>query len=242
MQPQPLQLPRVQPQFAGVVDAVASDVAGIVPGMRVMGAARSGALAEHIVVPPAAVEIMPDGLSMEAAAAFRTNYLTALYALAERGATAVLVTHDQGEALSFADQVAILRGGRLTSVGAPRTVYEQPADLAEAAFLGDAVRLEGVADAGVVRTALGDLTVDGPPSRGEVEVLVRPEQVRLRPPGDGAVGAVVERTSYFGHDALAILRAGDVVVSARVRGSELPEPGDAVSLTVEGPVRTFARA
>lgn len=163
-------------------------------------------------------------------------------ALAERDATAVLVTHDQGEALSFADQVAILRGGRLTSVGAPRTVYEQPTDLAEAAFLGDAVRLEGVADAGVVRTALGDLTVDGPPSRGEVEVLVRPEQVRLRPPGDGAVGAVVERTSYFGHDALAILRAGDVVVSARVRGSELPEPGDAVSLTVEGPVRTFARA
>ena len=158
------------------------------------------------------------------------------------GITFVLVTHDQGEALSFADQVAILRGGRLTSVGAPRTVYEQPADLAEAAFLGDAVRLEGVADAGVVRTALGDLTVDGPPSRGEVEVLVRPEQVRLRPPGDGAVGAVVERTSYFGHDALAILRAGDVVVSARVRGSELPEPGDAVSLTVEGPVRTFARA
>ncbi|MFN5035869.1 MAG: alcohol dehydrogenase catalytic domain-containing protein, partial [Bradyrhizobium sp.] len=71
-------------EFAGVVDAVASDVTGIAPGMRVMGAARSGALAEHIVVPPAAVEIMPDGLSMEAAAAFRTNYLTALYALAER--------------------------------------------------------------------------------------------------------------------------------------------------------------
>ena len=128
-------------------------------------------------------------------------------ALAERDATAVLVTHDQGEALSFADQVAILRGGRLTSVGAPRTVYEQPTDLAEAAFLGDAVRLEGVADAGIVRTPLGDLTVDGPPTRGEVEVLVRPEQVRLRPAGDGAVGAVVERTSYFGHDALAILRA-----------------------------------
>ncbi|MCC8982420.1 alcohol dehydrogenase catalytic domain-containing protein, partial [Bradyrhizobium acaciae] len=72
-------------EFAGVVDEVASDVTGIAPGMRVMGAARSGALAEYIVVPPAAVEIMPDGLSMEAAAAFRTNYLTALYALGERG-------------------------------------------------------------------------------------------------------------------------------------------------------------
>jgi NADPH:quinone reductase len=72
-------------EFAGVVDQVAGDVTGIAPGMRVMGAARSGALADYIVVPAAAVEIMPDGLSMEAAAAFRTNYLTALYALGERG-------------------------------------------------------------------------------------------------------------------------------------------------------------
>ncbi|WP_407146907.1 NADPH:quinone oxidoreductase family protein [Bradyrhizobium sp. ORS 86] len=72
-------------EFAGVVDAVADGVTGIAPGMRVMGAARSGALAEQIVVPAAAAEIMPDGLSMEAGAAFRTNYLTALYALGERG-------------------------------------------------------------------------------------------------------------------------------------------------------------
>ena len=72
-------------EFAGVVDAVADDVTGFTSGMRVMGAARSGALAEYIAVPATAVEIMPDGLSMEAAAAFRTNYLTALYALGERG-------------------------------------------------------------------------------------------------------------------------------------------------------------
>ncbi|KJC59061.1 quinone oxidoreductase [Bradyrhizobium sp. LTSPM299] len=72
-------------EFAGVVDAVADDVTRFTPGMRVMGAARSGALAEYIAVPATAVEIMPDGLSMEAAAAFRTNYLTALYALGERG-------------------------------------------------------------------------------------------------------------------------------------------------------------
>lgn len=72
-------------EFAGTVDATGYDVSGLAPGMRVMGAARSGALAEHIVVPATAVEIMPDRLSMEAAAAFRTNYLTALYALGERG-------------------------------------------------------------------------------------------------------------------------------------------------------------
>jgi NADPH:quinone reductase len=73
-------------EFAGVVDEVADDVTGVTADMRVMGAARSGALADYIVVPATAVETMPDGLSMEAAAAFRTNYLTALYALGERGA------------------------------------------------------------------------------------------------------------------------------------------------------------
>ncbi|WP_426434405.1 NADPH:quinone oxidoreductase family protein [Bradyrhizobium genosp. P] len=72
-------------EFGGVVDEVANDVTSVTPGMRVMGAARSGALAEYITVPAAAVEIMPDSLSMESAAAFRTNYLTALYALGERG-------------------------------------------------------------------------------------------------------------------------------------------------------------
>ncbi|MFB9269661.1 NADPH:quinone oxidoreductase family protein [Bradyrhizobium erythrophlei] len=72
-------------EFAGVVDEVAADVKGFAHGMRVMGAARSGALAEYIIVPPSAVEIMPDTLKPEAGAAFRTNYLTALYALGERG-------------------------------------------------------------------------------------------------------------------------------------------------------------
>ncbi|AUC97703.1 NADPH:quinone oxidoreductase family protein [Bradyrhizobium sp. SK17] len=104
-------------EFAGVVDAVASDVAGIVPGMRVMGAARSGALAEQVVVPATAIEVMPDGLSMEAAAAFRTNYLTALYALGERGALKageqLLVLGAAGGTGIAAIQVGKLLGARV---------------------------------------------------------------------------------------------------------------------------------
>ncbi|WP_316394970.1 NADPH:quinone oxidoreductase family protein [Bradyrhizobium sp. 33ap4] len=106
-------------EFAGVVDAVAGDVAGIAPGMRVMGAARSGALAEHIVVPPDAVEIMPNGLSMEAAAAFRTNYLTALYALGERGSLKageqLLVLGAAGGTGIAAIQVGKLLGARVVA-------------------------------------------------------------------------------------------------------------------------------
>jgi NADPH2:quinone reductase len=71
-------------EFAGVVDEAAGDVTGFARGTPVMGMTRSGALAEYITVPTAAVTAIPDGIAPEVAAAFRTNYLTALYALGER--------------------------------------------------------------------------------------------------------------------------------------------------------------
>src|SRR5262245_26852178 len=72
-------------EFAGTIDAVGEGATGLAPGQPVMGMTRSGALAEYIVVPTAAVTAIPDGIAPEVAAAFRANYLTALYALAERG-------------------------------------------------------------------------------------------------------------------------------------------------------------
>src|SRR4051812_35449879 len=71
-------------EFAGIVDE-AGDVADLARGTPVMGMTRSGALAEYITVPSASVTAMPDGITPEAGAAFRANYLTALYALSERG-------------------------------------------------------------------------------------------------------------------------------------------------------------
>ena len=72
-------------EFAGVVDIAAADVGGFEPGTPVLGAARSGALAEYIVVPATAIELMPEGIAPEVAASFRANYMTTLYALNERG-------------------------------------------------------------------------------------------------------------------------------------------------------------
>ena len=72
-------------EFAGVVDEAAADVQGLTPGMPVMGMARSGALAEFVAVPATALHIMPEGIAPEVGASFRTNYLTSLYALRERG-------------------------------------------------------------------------------------------------------------------------------------------------------------
>ncbi|MDX3968096.1 MAG: NADPH:quinone oxidoreductase family protein [Bradyrhizobium sp.] len=71
-------------EFAGVVTDAPGAPGGYQPGMRVMGMTRSGALAEEIVVSPAALHPLPDGVAVEVAASFRANYLTALYALSAR--------------------------------------------------------------------------------------------------------------------------------------------------------------
>lgn len=72
-------------EFAGVVDEAGADVGGFTPGLRVIGIARSGGLAEYISVPSAALTMMPESISPEVGASFCGNYLTALYALSERG-------------------------------------------------------------------------------------------------------------------------------------------------------------
>jgi len=104
-------------EFAGVVDAVGSGVAGFATGQAVMGMTRSGALAEFIVVPSTALTAIPDGVAPEAAAAFRANYLTALYALSERGSLKsgeiLLVLGAAGGVGIAAVQVGKLLGARV---------------------------------------------------------------------------------------------------------------------------------
>ena len=162
-------------------------------------------------------------------------------ALAHEDVTVVLVTHDQAEALSFADQVAIMHDGRFSQVGTPSEVYGTPADRHAAAFLGDAVFLRGNADGTDVSTALGLLAVHQPAPAGTVDVLIRPEQIQLRDMAPGIPCAEVLSTTYFGHDALVALRlqADHTVVTARVNGSDVPHTGSIVGLSVVGEARAF---
>ena len=163
-------------------------------------------------------------------------------ALAHEDITVVLVTHDQAEALSFADQVAIMHEGRFSQVGTPSQVYATPTDRHAAAFLGDAVFLRGRADGTSVVTALGTLPVHQPAPAGTVDVLLRPEQIQLRTMSPGIPCAEVVSTTYFGHDALVALRlqADRTVVTARVNGHEVPPAGSIVGLSVVGQARAFA--
>jgi iron(III) transport system ATP-binding protein len=179
-------------------------------------------------------------------------------ALRTAGATGILVTHDQGEALSLADQVAVMRDGRLAQVGTPKQVYDAPADLDVARFVGGAVVLPAVVSRARATSVLGTLTVADGVAQGPVEVLVRPEQIILTPsargtsadaapgavplvPGAAGPTATVREVSYFGHDCAVRLQLAGTgeQVTARMVGEDAPEPGAVVSLSVRGPVSVF---
>jgi iron(III) transport system ATP-binding protein len=156
-------------------------------------------------------------------------------ALRADSATAVLVTHDQGEALSIADSVAVMRAGRIVQSGPPAEVYRAPADLWVARFVGEAVVLPATIHNGRVSTPLGDLPV-AQRVDGATTILVRPEQIDLMPPGSpDAVPATVLRQHYHGHDALVHLRLDDgTELTARVLALD-PVPAR-VAVRVRGPV------
>jgi iron(III) transport system ATP-binding protein len=161
-------------------------------------------------------------------------------ALRAAGATAVLVTHDQAEALSMADQVAVMRGGRLVQRADPQTLYRRPGDLDIAAFVGDAVVLDADVRDGVAHCALGDVPLERTTPEGRARVLLRPEQLRLQRPGRGGPVARVRSVDFYGHDARVLLDLpAGLTVAARLDGSELPADGDQVAISVVGAALTF---
>ncbi|MGZ8723975.1 MAG: ABC transporter ATP-binding protein [Aeromicrobium sp.] len=154
--------------------------------------------------------------------------------LRAESATAILVTHDQQEALSVADQIAVMREGVICQQGSPRDVYERPANRWIGEFIGDSVVLDATFGHKVAHTALGELDLTDVPA-GQSRVLIRPEQIRFDPAG---VLLTVVRSEYFGHDATVHgVLADGTRISARtpVLGS-FPAAGDQHRVSVAGPV------
>jgi iron(III) transport system ATP-binding protein len=123
--------------------------------------------------------------------------------LRDAGATALLVTHDQEEALSLADRLAVMREGRIVQSGVPEEVYGRPASRWAAQFVGEVNVLAGVAHGEDVETELGFFDLPRPAS-GSVHVAVRPEQLELRADDQG--NAEVLEREFRGHDVLYRLR------------------------------------
>jgi iron(III) transport system ATP-binding protein len=151
--------------------------------------------------------------------------------LADLGATAVFVTHDQEEAFLVGDEVAVMFDGEIVQVGSPAELYDLPATRRVAEFIGDANLLDGVADGERALTALGAVPLSGG-CEGSVEVMVRPERIRASA-GDGAR---VEAIEYYGHDAVYLLRLEDgSPLRSRAMGAPEFAPGDRVALEFTGP-------
>ena len=152
-------------------------------------------------------------------------------------ATAIFVTHDREEALSLADLVAVLWRGRVVQIESPDRLYERPASLDVANFIGDADVLPGEADGERVACELGTL-VGATPAHGQVRVVIRPEAVRLRsdPVGPG----LVTGREFYVHDQLVTVRLpSGRSLRARLGPREAFAPGDRVSVDVEGEVVVF---
>jgi iron(III) transport system ATP-binding protein len=163
--------------------------------------------------------------------------------LKRAGVTVLLVTHDQEEALSLADRVAVMLDGRVEQLATPEDLYHFPASRAVARFIGDAQWLPGLADGDQVVTAIGEIAAHNP-GHGPVDVLIRPEMVELCPPEQVApshTGVIIDR-HFFGHDQLAIIElpTGERLQSRWI-SREWRRPGDRVGVRLHGPARIFPR-
>ena len=175
-------------------------------------------------------------------------------ALRAQGVGALLVTHDQDEALQCADRVAVLHRGRVAQLSPPRELWEEPADAWTARFLGGAALVAGVVEDGAaVRTALGahplrPVAAAALPRGARVEVVLRAEQVGLEAaPATGTAGAPageVVGVRYLGHTAVAQVRldgpAGPLVAVRLSSVVDAPTAGDRCHLAVHGRVHAVA--
>lgn len=158
--------------------------------------------------------------------------------LQEAKVTAIFVTHDQEEALSMADEIAVMTGGRVLQVGAPHDVYQAPASRTVATLVGDANFVAGEVRDGTARTAIGDLPAPGL-ADGPIEVMVRPEAVSITPDAGGP--AQIVDAEFYGHDQLVRVRLLDeTALDVRLFG---PRPdllvGSAVTVTIGSQTHFF---
>jgi iron(III) transport system ATP-binding protein len=168
-----------------------------------------------------------------------------LQLLKEEGTAVVLVTHEPEEAMRMADQIALMRDGRIVQKGAPYNIYNAPADKAAAAFFSDINVIRGTVQGALVDTAFGQFLAPGHADGTEVEIVFRPQHVKIDfdrggrgphpTPQDGTPArGVVARARFMGHESLVEFRMDfdGGILKATVPAVFLPRPGTPLWLTV----------
>ena len=251
--------PRPGPRTTELLDAVGlSGMGNRYPHQLSGGQQQRVALARALAIRPEVVLLDEPFTSLDAH--MRASVRADVHGICRAaGTTAILVTHDQDEALSMADRIAVLRDGRIVQYTAPQNLYSRPADPALARFVGDANLLDGQlcerGEAGMVETALGLLPlerhIDAVAGSGLVTVLIRPEQLELvsdvgSAAGEpSAVGGRVVAYEYYGHDAVIRVRPDDAEpgheVMVRTVGGLPLAVGATVKIRARGPVVAWTR-
>ena len=243
-------LPRRERQGSKVQGLL--EMVGIAPLAERMPHELSGgeqqrvALARALALRPQALLLDEPFSSLDAS--LRTQVREEVHSLLRgQGVTVVLVTHDQEEALSLADSVAVLRDGRIVQQGPPAELYEHPVDESLARFLGAVNLLDAEFAGATARTPLGPLPLrEQAAADGAGTVIVRPEQleVRMRTEEGGerepGLAGQIEQCRYYGHDALLHIRAESngvpKLLLARVHGEQALPVGARVSVLARGHV------
>ena len=163
--------------------------------------------------------------------------------LKEEGTAVVLVTHEPDEAMRMADEIALMRDGRIIQQGAPYNIYNTPVDRAAAGFFSDINVIRGVSRGALTATPFGDFLTPGHADGAEVEIVIRPQHLKIdfdrngRGPlptaqdGSAARGQVI-RSRYLGRESLVDFRmeADGSKLTASVPGVFMPRPGTALWL------------
>jgi iron(III) transport system ATP-binding protein len=170
---------------------------------------------------------------------------TTLEILKEEGTAVVLVTHEPDEAMRMADEIALMRGGRIVQRGAPYNIYNSPMDRAAAAFFSDINVIRGVSRGALTETPFGAFLTPGHADGGEVDIVIRPQHLKIdfdragrgpnpTPTEGTAARGTVTRARYLGRESLVdfVMEFDGSKLTASVPGVFLPDPGTALWLMI----------
>jgi multiple sugar transport system ATP-binding protein len=150
------------------------------------------------------------------------------------GTTSVYVTHDQIEAMTMGHRISVMRDGKIQQVGTPRDVYERPANVFVAQFIGTPPMnlLRATAAGGTLRTSSFTLPLKRAVS-GEVIIGIRPEHITLSKNGEPSIRATVDLVEPIGHESIVYATAGSEKLVTIFDPHDAPRTGETVSLTVD---------